>query len=91
MTLMSLQAGILIKSNNGKSMLWGKSKESIITAPPGVSIVDHFSEYLTTDDGLLVQEEIKKVIYGEVLVVGDQDLINTQLLSMILMKMLINQ
>ena len=60
MTLMSLQAGILIKSNNGKSMLWGKSKESIITAPPGVSIVDHFSEYLTTDDGLLVQEEIKK-------------------------------
>ena len=60
MTLRALREGIIRKSPNGKSMLWGKDKALIVTAPRSVDLVDFFADYLNTDDGQLVKEEINK-------------------------------
>lgn len=57
--LRALKDGIIKKSANGKTMSWGKTHKKIITAPIGVDLVDHFAEYLSTNEGILVAEEIK--------------------------------
>lgn len=60
--LTALKHGVLRKSANGRSMLWGDNKELIVTAPIGVDFNDYFANYLTTDDGVLVFDEIIKRI-----------------------------
>ncbi|NRA77272.1 MAG: hypothetical protein HRU18_03605 [Pseudoalteromonas sp.] len=59
-TLRAIKDGIIAKSNNGRSMVWGDTKEVIVTAPQAVKLSDYFPEYLATDDGILVSEEIQK-------------------------------
>lgn len=59
-TLRAIKDGILKESANGKSMLWVKTGETIVTAPQGVKIKDHFADYLASEDGMLVIEEIRK-------------------------------
>lgn len=60
LTLTAIREGIIKKSSNGKSMLWAKDNKLIATAPASVDIVEHFANYLTTDDGILVAEEIAR-------------------------------
>lgn len=57
-TLQAIRTGILKKSPNGRAMLWADTEKLICSSPASVNIVDHFVEYLTTDDGMLVLEEI---------------------------------
>lgn len=60
--LTALKHGVLMKSPNGRSMLWGDNKQLIVTAPIGVEFNDYFANYLTTDDGVLIFDEIIKRI-----------------------------
>ena len=60
MVLTALSDGILRKSPNGRSMLWGKDSSVIVTAPRSIDLTDFFTEFLTTDEGILVGEEIAK-------------------------------
>lgn len=60
LVLRSIKDGIIKKSSNGKAMLWAKEGTVIMTAPVSVELVDHFTEYLASDDGMLVLEEIEK-------------------------------
>lgn len=60
MVLKALQDGVIRKSANSKTMMWAKGKEKIYSAPIGVELVEAFSEYLTTDEGMLVLEEITR-------------------------------
>lgn len=60
--LTALKHGVVTKSGNGRSMLWGDNKELIVTAPMGVDFNDFFANYLTTDEGILVFDEIIKRI-----------------------------
>lgn len=57
--LTSIKDGIIKKSPNQRSMLWYNGKE-IVKAPSGKDLIDFFTEYLTTDDGRTVMEEIQK-------------------------------
>lgn len=59
-TLRAIREGIIVKSPNGKSLLWAKDKKLIATAPRSVDLVDFFADFLNTDDGQLVREEIIK-------------------------------
>lgn len=58
-TLSALKDGVIKKSLNGRSMLWGNG-DKIIGAPQGVDITEHFSQFLSSDEGMLVFDEIKK-------------------------------
>ncbi len=60
LVLDAIRQGILIKSTNGKSMLWKKDKKVIATAPQSVDLTEFFTNYLTTDEGILVVDEIKR-------------------------------
>lgn len=60
MVLKAIKDGVVRKSANNKSVLWGKGKDIITTAPMGVDIVDHFTAFLGTDEGMLVMEEITR-------------------------------
>jgi len=60
LTLRAIREGILKKSANGKSMLWAKDSKMIATAPTSIDLIEYFADYLTTDDGILVAEEIVK-------------------------------
>lgn len=60
MVLKALKDGVIRKSTNGKTMMWAKGKENIYSAPIGVELVESFSEYLTTDEGMLILEEITR-------------------------------
>jgi hypothetical protein len=58
--LNALRLHVLKRSADGRSMLWGdKDGKKITSSPRGVDLIDFFSEYLTTDDGILVMEEIR--------------------------------
>jgi len=59
LTLRAIKDGIIKKSPNNKSMLWVKNNELIASAPRGLDLVDYFSDYLSSDEGMLVIEEIK--------------------------------
>lgn len=59
-TLKALREQVIKKSMNGRSMLWYKGGKEIISAPYGVDIIDHFSKFLETNDGILVLSEIEK-------------------------------
>ncbi len=60
LTLRALKDGILKKSANNKSIMWTKGKKVIATAPQGLDLIDYFADFLSTDDGILVLEEIKR-------------------------------
>jgi len=60
LVLKSIKDGIIKKSPNNKSIMWVKDKEVIATAPVGVDLVDYFTSYLATDEGMLVLEEITR-------------------------------
>jgi hypothetical protein len=56
--LNGIREGILKKSANGKSILWSKDGKLIVTAPRSVDTIDYFADFLTTDEGIMVAEEI---------------------------------
>ena len=60
LVLRAIKDNVLKKSANNKSMLWYIGGQIILTAPQSVDLVEHFTEFLSTDEGLLVMEEIKK-------------------------------
>lgn len=57
--LQSLDTGVLKKSFDGRTMTW-KNGETVASCPSGINLVEWFAEFLSTDDGLLVAEEIAK-------------------------------
>jgi len=60
LTLRAIKDNIIKKSANKKSMMWVSGNKVIATAPQGLDLVDYFSDYLSTDEGILVIEEIKR-------------------------------
>lgn len=52
--------GIVEVSTSGKSILWGDSKATICALPPGRGHVEFFAKYLSTEDGVLVLNEMSK-------------------------------
>lgn len=60
--LTALADGIIQTTPNGRSMVWAKSKEVITSAPVGVKIQDHFVDFLQEDEGILVFQEIEKLM-----------------------------
>lgn len=60
MTLRAIADGIIKKSPNNKSMVWAKDGKVIATAPVGLELVEYFSDFLSTDEGILVIEELKR-------------------------------
>lgn len=60
LTLRALKDGILKKSQNGRAMYWVKGDKKIVTAPVGIELVEFFTDFLSSDDGILVAEEIAK-------------------------------
>lgn len=59
-TLRAIKDGILQKSVDGRTMFWKKGKKSIVTCPMGANLVEYFANFLSTDDGMLVADEIAK-------------------------------
>lgn len=60
LVLRAIKDSIIKKSPNKKSMLWVSGNKVIATAPQGLDLVEFFTDYLSTDDGMLVIEEIKR-------------------------------
>lgn len=60
MVLSALRSGVIVKTINLRSIAWASSKEVIATAPRGTNLIDYFADFLATDEGILVLEEIKK-------------------------------
>lgn len=58
--LRAIREGVIKKSADGRSILWARDKKLITTAPRGINLIDYFADYLTTDDGVLVLEEIPR-------------------------------
>ncbi len=58
--LRAISEGIIRKSPNKKSIFWSKENKLIFTAPTGVDLIDAFAEYLSTDEGILTIEEIRR-------------------------------
>ena len=56
--LNGFKSGVIKKSANGKSVLWSKDNKIIVTAPRSVDTVDYFADFLTSDEGIMVCEEI---------------------------------
>ena len=60
LVLKSIKSGVIKKSPNNKSIMWTKDNKVIVTAPVGMDLVDYFTSYLATDEGMLVLEEITR-------------------------------
>ena len=60
MVLKALKDGVIRKSPNNKTIMWGNDKKTIVSAPIGVELVEYFTGYLTTDEGMLILEEITR-------------------------------
>lgn len=60
LVLRAIKEGILKKNAMGRSMLWARDNTVIATAPRSIDLVDFFCDFLTTDEGMLVAEEIAK-------------------------------
>lgn len=58
--LRAIKEGIIKKSSNGRAMLWGRDGKLIATAPRSIDLIEYFSDYLTTEEGILVGEEITR-------------------------------
>jgi hypothetical protein len=60
LALVALATGEIITSADGRSLLWADTKAVISHIPAGRKPTEHLQEYLTTDEGILVLEEISK-------------------------------
>ena len=60
MVLRALSDNVIKKSPNQRAMMWVKENSVIIQAPNAVDLVDFFVDWLMTDDGMIVIEEIRK-------------------------------
>lgn len=58
--LRAIKEAVIKKSANTKSMVWVRDNKSIVSAPRGVELTDYFTDFLATEEGMLVAEEIKK-------------------------------
>jgi hypothetical protein len=58
--LKAIKEGIIKKSPNNRSMVWAKDNKVIATAPRSIELVEYFSDYLSTEEGMLVLEEISR-------------------------------
>lgn len=58
--LRAIKEAIIKKSSNNKSMVWVKDNKMIATAPRGLELVEYFADFLSTEEGMLVSEEIKR-------------------------------
>jgi len=58
--LRAIKEAIIKKSPNNKSMVWVKDNKIIATAPRGLELVEYFADFLGTEEGMLVSEEIKR-------------------------------
>lgn len=58
--LTALKDSVIKKSPNDKSMVWVRDNKVIATAPRGVELTDYFTDFLSTEEGMLVAEEIKR-------------------------------
>jgi hypothetical protein len=58
--LRAIKEGIIKKSVNNRSMVWAKDNKVIATAPRSIELVEYFSDYLSTEEGMLVLEEITR-------------------------------
>lgn len=59
LVLRGLKDGVIKKTFNNKSIAW-KTGEVIATAPISINVIDYFTDYLTTDEGMKVAEEITR-------------------------------
>lgn len=60
LVLRSISEGVIKKSPSRKAMVWAKDGKVIATAPQGIDLIEYFTDYLSSDEGILVIEEIKK-------------------------------
>ena len=60
--LRALKENVIKKSPNNKSIVWTRDGNLIATAPRGVELTDFFTDFLATEEGMLVGEEIKRRI-----------------------------
>ncbi len=58
--LRAIKDGIIKKTPNSKAMTWTRDGSVIATAPRGLELVEYFSDFLSTEEGMLVAEEIKR-------------------------------
>ncbi len=58
--LRAIKEAIIKKSANNKSMVWVKDGKNIATAPRGLELIEYFADFLGTEEGMLVSEEIKR-------------------------------
>lgn len=62
LALRSIGEGLIVTSVDGRSLLWGDTKELIASIPSGRKVTEWLAEYLETDDGMLVLDRIKDEI-----------------------------
>lgn len=60
LALSALASDVIRTSADGRKVIWSKEKETITNIPMGVKPTDHLFEFLETDEGKLVLEEIQK-------------------------------
>lgn len=58
--LRAIKEAVIKKSPNNKSMVWVRDNKMIATAPRGLELVEYFADFLSTEEGMLVSEEIKR-------------------------------
>lgn len=58
--LRAIKEAIIKKSPNNRSMVWVKDGKVIATAPRSIELIEYFSDYLSTEEGMLVLEEITR-------------------------------
>lgn len=58
--LRAIKEQVIKKSSNNKSMMWVKDGTVIASAPRGVELTEFFTDFLSSDEGMLVAEEIKR-------------------------------
>jgi len=60
LVLRAIKDNVIKKSPNKKSMMWVSGNKLIATAPQGLDLIEFFTDYLSSDDGILVIEEIQR-------------------------------
>lgn len=58
--LRAIKEGIIKKSPNNRTMVWSKDNKVIATAPRSIELIEYFADYLSTEEGMLVLEEINR-------------------------------
>ena len=58
--LRAIKDGVIKKTPNSKAITWTRDGSVIATAPRGLELIEYFSDFLSSDEGMLVAEEIKR-------------------------------